>query len=133
MPRGAFSHAAHCRHLEVCSTLLCMFCKAGMPMQQLLCWELIQCTRCKPLHTGLLQTSETSCCLLAQMCLTLLQPHGLSLPGSFVQGICQQEYWRRVPFPSPGDLPHPGMDLASSAWQGDSLPLSHLGSPRKPD
>ena len=33
-------------------------------------------------------------------------------------------------FPSPGDLPNPGIKPASPAWQADSLPLSHLGSPR---
>ena len=34
-----------------------------------------------------------------------------------------------MPFPSPGDLPHPGIGLMSPAWQADSLPLSHPGSP----
>ena len=28
-------------------------------------------------------------------------------------GILQQEYWSRLPFPSPGDLPDPGMEPAS--------------------
>ena len=27
----------------------------------------------------------------------------------------KQEYWTRLPFPSPGDFPHPGMELASPA------------------
>ena len=31
--------------------------------------------------------------------------------------------------PSPGDLPNPGIKLASPELQADSLPLSHLGSP----
>ena len=33
----------------------------------------------------------------------------------------RQEYWRGLPFPSPGNLPDPGIDpasLASSAWAG---------------
>ena len=34
-----------------------------------------------------------------------------------------------LPFPSPGDLLDPGVKHVSSAWQVDSLPLSHLGSP----
>ena len=33
-----------------------------------------------------------------------------------------------LPFPSPGDLPDLRIELASSAWQMDSLPLSHLGN-----
>ena len=44
-------------------------------------------------------------------------------------GFPRQEYWRELPFPSPGDLPEPGMELMSPAWQAGSLPLNHLGSP----
>jgi len=44
-------------------------------------------------------------------------------------GFPRQEYWSRLPFPSPGDLPDPRMQLTSSALHADSLPLSHLGSP----
>ena len=37
----------------------------------------------------------------------------------------RQEYCR-LPLPSPGDLPHPGIEPAFSAWQEVSLPLNHL-------
>ena len=40
-----------------------------------------------------------------------------------------QEYWSGLPFPSPRDLPNPGIKPASAAGRADSLPLSHLGSP----
>jgi len=30
----------------------------------------------------------------------------------------RQEYWSVLPFPSPGDLPDPGIELASSALAG---------------
>ena len=40
----------------------------------------------------------------------------------------QQEYWSGLPFPSPGDLPDPGIEPASLALQADALPLSHPGS-----
>ena len=30
-------------------------------------------------------------------------------------GLSSQEYWTGLPFPSPGDLPDPGIELASSA------------------
>ncbi|XP_055405860.1 adenosine deaminase domain-containing protein 1 isoform X5 [Bubalus kerabau] len=43
-------------------------------------------------------------------------------------GFPRQEYWSGLPFPSPGNLPNPGIEVTSSAWQADSLPLSHLGS-----
>ena len=41
-------------------------------------------------------------------------------------GFSRQEYWSGLPFPSPGDLPHPGIKLC---WQAHSLPLHHGGSP----
>ena len=44
-------------------------------------------------------------------------------------GFPRQEHWYRLPFPSPGDLPDPGIKPTSPALQADSLPLSHLGSP----
>ena len=31
------------------------------------------------------------------------------------------EYWSGQPFPSPGDLPNPGIELRSPALQADSL------------
>ena len=63
------------------------------------------------------------------------------MPGSFVilwtaahqaplsMGFPRQEYWSRLPFPSPGDLPNPGIGPVSLAWQAGSLSLSHLGNP----
>ena len=39
-----------------------------------------------------------------------------------------QEYWSGLPFPSPGDLPNPGIISRSPTLQADSLPLGHLGS-----
>ena len=43
-------------------------------------------------------------------------------------GFPRQEYWSRLPFPSPRDLPNPGMEPVSPTLQADSLPLSHLRS-----
>ena len=42
-----------------------------------------------------------------------------------------QEYWSGWPIPSPGDLPHPGLELGSPALQADSpaeLPGKHPAS-----
>ena len=47
-------------------------------------------------------------------------------------GFSWQEYWSRVPFPSPGDLPGPGIEPTSLNllhWQKDSLLLAPLGKP----
>ena len=34
-----------------------------------------------------------------------------------------------MPFPSPGDLPDPGIEPGSPALQADSLPTESLGKP----
>ena len=39
----------------------------------------------------------------------------------------RQEYWSGLPFPSPGDLPDPGIKLRSPALQADSLLSEPLG------
>ena len=35
-------------------------------------------------------------------------------------GFSRQEYWSGLPFPSPGDLPDPGVEPGSPALQADS-------------
>ena len=45
-----------------------------------------------------------------------LQLHGLPMEFS------RQEYWSGLTFPSPGDLPDPGIKPRSPALQTDSLP-----------
>ena len=37
-------------------------------------------------------------------------------------GFSRQEYWSGLPFPSPEDLPDPGIKARSPVFQGDSLP-----------
>ena len=41
----------------------------------------------------------------------------------------RQDYWSGLPFPSPEDLPNPGIKLWSPALQADSLPIELQGSP----
>jgi len=44
----------------------------------------------------------------------------------------RQEYWSGLPFPSPGDLPNPGIELESLALQADALPSEPPGKPHIP-
>ena len=44
-------------------------------------------------------------------------------------GFSRQEYWSGLPFPSPGDLPDPGIEPRSPALQVDSLPTELSGKP----
>ena len=44
-------------------------------------------------------------------------------------GFPRQEYWNGLPFPSPGDLPNPGIKPGLLHWRAGSLPLEPLGKP----
>ena len=42
----------------------------------------------------------------------------------------RQEYWRGLPCPPPGDLPNPGIEPVSPAFQAGSLPSEPPGKPQ---
>ena len=66
----------------------------------------------------------------AQLLLPLCDPMDCGPPGSSTHGISRQEYWRGLPFPTPRDLPDPGIEPASPvspALQADSLPAKPSG------
>ena len=45
-------------------------------------------------------------------------------------GFSRQEYWSGLPFPSPGDLPDPGIEPASPALIGGFFTAEPPGSAR---
>ena len=45
-------------------------------------------------------------------------------------GFYRQGYWSELPFPSPGDLPVPGIEPRSPALQADTLPSEPPGKPK---
>ena len=50
-----------------------------------------------------------------------------SLPGFSVHGISQARILAWVAFPSPGDLPDPGIESGSPTFEADSLPSEPPG------
>ena len=44
--------------------------------------------------------------------------------------LSRQGYWSWLPFPSPGDLPDPGIEPGSSTLQADTLPSERPGQPQ---
>ena len=44
-------------------------------------------------------------------------------------GFSRQEYWSGLPFPSPGDLPNPGIEPGSPALRADALTSEPPGKP----
>ena len=56
----------------------------------------------------------------------------VALPAPLSMGFSRQEYWSGLPFPSPGDLPNPGIEPTSPVspvLQADSLPTEPPGKP----
>ena len=45
-------------------------------------------------------------------------------------GFSRQECWSGFPFPSPGDLPDPGIEPGSPAFQADALTSEPPGKPK---
>ena len=67
--------------------------------------------------------------LVTKSCLTLAAPWTVACQSPLSMGFSRQEYWSGLSFPSPEDLPDPGIKPMSLALQGDSLPPVLLGSP----
>ena len=61
---------------------------------------------------------------VAQLCPTLCEPMDI------VHGILQVRILEWEAFPSPGDLPNPGIEPRSPALQADSLPAGTPGKPK---
>ena len=61
---------------------------------------------------------------ITQLCPTLCNPMDYT-----VNGVLQARILEWVPYPSPGDLPDPGIEPMSPALQVDSLPADPPGKP----
>ena len=63
-----------------------------------------------------------------------LQHWTVAYQAPLSRGFFRQEYWSRLPFSPPGDIPDPGVkpvSLASPTFQAASLPANPSGKPRK--
>ena len=54
----------------------------------------------------------------AQSWPTLYDPMDCSLQATLSMKFSRQEYWSGLPFPSPGELPDPGVEPACPALTG---------------
>ena len=60
-------------------------------------------------------------------CVQLFATLWATVQAPLSKGFSRQEYWSGLPFPSPGDLPEPGIKPGSPAQQADSLPTKIPG------
>ena len=68
-------------------------------------------------------------CVLTQPCLTLVIPCKVAHQAPPFMEFSRQEYWSGLPFPSPEDLPDPGIEPCSPILQADALPSEPPGKP----
>ena len=62
----------------------------------------------------------TICCcfLVSKLCPTLVTPWTAVHQAPLSMGFPRLEYWSGLPFPSPGYLPNPGIELTSLVFTG---------------
>ena len=56
-------------------------------------------------------------------------PWTVAYQAPLSMGFSRQGYWSGLPFPSPGDLPDPGIEPGSPVLQTDALPSEPPGKP----
>ena len=78
-------------------------------------------------EVGVLQDSGGGGGLVAKSCPILAAPWTVARQAPLSMGFSRQEYWSGLPFPSPGDLPDPGIKPGSPILQADSLPTELQG------
>ena len=66
--------------------------------------------------------------LIAKSCPAFVTPWTVAHQASLSMGFSRQEYWSGLPFPSPGDLPNPGIEPRSPALQEILYRLSYVGN-----
>ena len=65
---------------------------------------------------------------LSRVCL-FVTPWTVAYQAPLSMGFSRQEYRSRLPFPSPGDLPNPGIEPGSPALEADALTSDPPGKP----
>ena len=58
-----------------------------------------------------------------------MTPWSIAHQAPLSMGFPRQEYWNGLPFPSPGDLPDPGIEPRSPALKANALTLEPPGKP----
>ena len=91
----------------------------GFSRQEYWEWVAVSADVMRALQGALMFDSGTNLAAVAVVdllsCLTLRDPMDCSLPGSSVHGIFQAIVLEGLSFPSPGDLPNPGIETGSPA------------------
>ena len=99
--------------LSFLSSSIPIFSFPLFPASSILWW-------CHP-PPGLVFLNLCFCCLITKSCSTLATPWTVAHQAPPSMGFSRQEYWSGLPFPSPGNLPDPGIEPRSPTLQADAL------------
>ena len=70
------------------------------------------------------------CVLVIQSCPTLCDPMDwIACQAPLSMGFSRQEHWSGLPFPTPGDLPDPGIEPGSFVSAGGFFTTEPPGKP----
>ena len=67
--------------------------------------------------------------IVAKLCPILVTPWTVACQAPLSMESSRKEYWNGLPFPSPGDLPDPGIKPGSPTLQADALLSEPPGAP----
>ena len=79
--------------------------------------------------SAVIQNGWIACCWVGESCPTLERPWTVARQTPPSMGFPRQEYWRGLPFPSPGDLPNSGIEPTSPALSGGFLSTKPSATP----
>ena len=93
--------------------------------QKHLCFKLLHNSQARELfylHSCYLRTTSWKVKVKSLSCVRLFAtPWTVAHRASLSMGFSRQEYWSGLPFPSPGDLPNPGIEPRSPTLEADAL------------
>ena len=81
------------------------------------------------MYTYIKTSYSSPCCMHAHLCPTLCNPTDCNPQAPLFMGFCRQEYWSGLPFPTPGDLPDPGIKPESPVFAGRFFTTEPPGKP----
>ena len=87
--------------------------------------ELSHIARC---HPGDKQGEGSESCSVVS---NSVIPWTVACQAPLSMGFSRYEYWSGLPFPSPGDLPDPGIEPGSLTMEADSVPSEPPAKPSK--
>ena len=126
----SFSSHSSLKYFYFCFCHYCFVLVSIVPAISLLLLHLLLDIWAWNKDTVLLSSIQWSEEVKSLSCVRLfVTPWTVACQAPLSMGFSRQEYWSGLPFPSPGDLPSPGIEPGSPALEGDALTSEPPGKP----